>query len=604
MGPAPAGAGAPPAEGTLTASVPAGLPSEDLYVPEALAAHGPVVAGWGAFLAVGLLLAVLAFRWRQPAPTLPAQPDRVARRDWILALVGTLTVAVVASWPMAVTGDLVQRNFDGFGSAWLLWHAAQSGGFVEQVDTWIYLVLGLPLQFVVGPARAYGLATVLGLWGAGMSAWWVARSVFRLEGLGALAACVAWCANPLVGTALVEGHGGLLVGVGLPLLLGALHREPGDKPWRWAGLVVGAGVLCALQSGYFAILAGVLTLAWCAWQRRPLWRVVAIVALPALVFILWVVAQTRQSAGMQDFAWYVWHLNNLPPPNVVSLDTLAGIPPDSAGLLHATRRSLILALLVVGVALPLLRGDRTARGLALLALFGAFLALGPRLRLTCSDADGWYVALPYAWVAAYIKPVAVFRFPARWLWLYYLAAGMGAAWVISACRRHWLRGALLGVVLIEALVVGARPWEDRSVLSTAPSAYNALTSQDEVLDLWPPFGAHHPQGVALKELSCYYQVHHGAGLPMACLSIHIDESELLKLDRAVVTALLEDRDPGLQHNGITAVALHADAFDLAHRSALRQRLEARYGPAVATSDDAGERVEIYRVSQPSSQDPP
>ena len=104
VGHAPAGPGAPPDPNTLTASVPAGLPSEDLYVPAQLADHGPVVVGWGVFLALGLALGVLAWKRRLPTPPLPSLSASISRRELGVALLATLALAVVASWPMAVTG--------------------------------------------------------------------------------------------------------------------------------------------------------------------------------------------------------------------------------------------------------------------------------------------------------------------------------------------------------------------------------------------------------------------------------------------------------------------------------------------------------------------
>ncbi len=571
-----------------------GLPPELLWVPPELGAPTPAILGWGAFLLLALGLGVVAWRRRLPAPLAETVP--LSARELGLAALATLALAVVVSWPMATAQALVQRNFDGFGSAWLLWHLGR-GGLVEQVDTWLFLLLGVPLRWLLGPEGAYAWATVLGLWASGVATWWVARARFGASGLGAFAAAAALCANPLVGSAIVEGHGGLLVGLGLPLLLGALQAEPGERPWRWSALVVGAGLLCALQSGYFAILAGVLTLWWCGWQRRPLWRVLAVASLPGIGFALLVLGQTQGSGGGGDWSWYQHYASMLPPPDRASLDTLAGFPEGSAGLLHGTRHGVVWALLVLGVVLPLLRGARVARGLALLALVGLGLALGPELRLTCAEGAPFSLPLPYAWVQSWFPPLALFRIPVRWLWLTYLGAGLGAAWVISVWPRRELRWGLLALLLLELMWTGARPWETRSTLAEAPTAYDALSQRDVVLDLWPVFDAEHPQAVAIKELSCYYQVHHGAGLPMTCLDIQLEDSALLRLNQRAVPTLLQGGDPGLEAEGITALAFHPDAFSAGPREALRRALEARYGAPVARSVDGGEAVDLYRLGR-------
>ncbi len=581
----------PPAEASHMPT----LPDASGLLPWALPSPGAVLAGWGLFLAGVILLALLT-RWRRPtAPTQPRPPGPLGRGELAWAAAGCLLLAVLVTWPMAVSGALVQRNFDGYGSAWLLHRLATGGGGVELLDTWLYALLGTPIAWLVGPVRAYALTTLLGLWSLGLASWWTARVPFRLPGGAAAVAAIAAMANPLVGSAIAEGHGGILVGPGLPLLLGALQLQPGARPWRWALAVAGASLLCALQSGYFAYLAAGLLPLWSAWMRRPLWRPLLLLALPVALFALWTLLETSGVDGGDRWAWYRWHLTALPPPAVVSLDRLAGNPPGSVILLHGTRAALGFGLLVLGVVAPLLRGDRTDRGLALLALLALLLALGPQLRLTCDPQGTFGLTTPFGWLAAQLPALALFRLPARFLWLFYLSAGLGAARFAATLPRPGTH-AVAALLLLELLLVGARPWEPRSTLAEVPSAYAALEPDDTVLDLWPAFGEHHPQAVEIKELSCFYQVAHRRPLPMACLTVQLGESRLLSLNQQVHLALAQGslRAPELQ--GVTALAWHADAFDPARIPALSQRMESWWGPPLAVSSDAGEQLRVYRTA--------
>lgn len=595
----------PQVDPQATASWPPGmeLPNAVGLAPELLTGPVAVLLGWAVIL-VGIGLLWLLVRRRGLPPLEPARSvTGITAREWALASAACLALALLVSWPMATSGALVQRNFDGYGSAWLLHQLSSGSGGAELLDTWLFAALGTPIAIALGPVRAYAIATVLGLAAMGLAAWWAARGPFRLPALPAGLAVLAVMANPLVGSAIAEGHGGILVGPGLPLLLGALHLPADRRPWRWALLVTGAAGLCALQSGYFAYLAAALVPLWCAWTRRPLWRVLALVALPTAAFAVATLLQTRGVDGGDSWAWYRWHLGALPPPAVVSLDRLAGRPPGADALLHGTRVGLIFGLLVLGVVAPLLRGDRVARGLALVALAGLALALGPELRATCDPGSSLALPLPIGWLADHLPALALFRLPARALWLYYLAAGLGAAWVAASFRRPALLWGAAALLLLELLVQGARPWESRTTLATVPSAYGALEADDIVLDLWPPFDAEHPQGVVLKELSCFYQTGHGLQLPMACLTVQLGESRLLELNHQVHHAMLEPQGPAPSLPCVSAVAWHPDAFTPDQRSSYARQLEAWWGPAISRSADGGERVQVHRTGLPASRDP-
>jgi len=569
--------------------LPAPLPA----LPESSKDSTPVLLGWGAIFAL-LVVAFLMLRRHGP-PDRPSPAPRPGRLEWGAALAICGVLGACATWPMATTADLVQHNFDGFGSTWLLWRLAQGGALLEAVDTWLYLGLGVPLTHLVGPVRAYHLSTLLGVSTAALAAWWAARVPFRLPPLVAWAAPLAVGLNPLVGTAVVEGHGGLLVGPGLALLLGALQLRPGRHPWRWATAVVAAGVLCALQSGYFALMGGIVVLLWGAWQRRPLWRVALVAALPTLLFTLALWDQIQGVGGAGQAATFAAGMVDLPLSDIATLDTLAGLPPQSAGVLFHTRHALIFALLVPGVILPLAGGDRAGRGLALLALVAILLALGTELQAVCHPETQALMPLPLRWLIRHVPLAGIFRFPVRFLWIYYTVAGLGTARTLSTLSLPWLQRGLLVALLLELLVLGVRPWETSRVPASVPSAYGALQPGDTVMDLWPMFGPDHLQGVQIKELSCYYQVGHGLDLPFECMSVHLEDNALLPLTRQVMQALAADAPMGPATLPADALAWHPDAFPLDTRWAIQKKLERWWGPPLATSTDGGERVLVFRL---------
>jgi hypothetical protein len=587
-----------PAQGPPLALQSLALPEPFPALPDAAADATPVLVGWGTLLVlVGIAFFILRNRRQPAAPGAPgwAAPNRV---EWGLAVAVCAALAACATWPMAVSSDLVQHNFDALGSTWLLWHLARGGPLVEAVDTWLYLGLGVPLSHLWGPVRAYHLCTLAGVSTAALAAWWAARVPFRQPRVVAWAAPVAVALNPLVGTAVVEGHGGLLVGPGLALLLGTVQADPRPRPWRWASWVALAGLLCALQSGYFALMGGLCALLWGLWQRRPLHRVALLALAPALLFIGVFVGQIHGVGGAAQSATFAAGMLDLPLSDIATLDTLAGLPLGSAGVLMHTRHALIFALLVPGVFLPLVAGDRTGRGLALLALLAILLSMGTELRAVCHPETAALMPLPLRWLVQHVPLAGIFRFPVRFLWIYYTVAGLATARTLANLSMPWLRRSLLAALVLECLVLGVRPWESSRVVATVPSAYGALQPGDRVMDLWPGFGPEHLQGVMFKELSCYYQTGHGLDLPFECMSVHLEDNALIPLTRQLTRALAADSPQQLRLFPADALAWHPDAFPEATRAIIQQRLEGWWGPPLATSTDGGERVVLFRIVAP------
>jgi hypothetical protein len=502
---------------------------------------------------------------------------------------------VIASWPLIwPAGALVQRNADGYGSTWLIWYTGSESswlGHLAWVDTLLFGLAAIPAH-LLGPVNAYHLLGLIALLLNVLVTEQVAHRIFEIPRPASLIAGIAYGLSPLAGTAIAEGHLGMLLGAGLPLLLGALGSDASKRPWVWALRVVLAGIICAVQSGYFAVLAVILVLGFGGLRRRPLWRIALLAVAPAAVYSQFVIGgpETAGKASSRILGLV---------STVATADTLAGNPPGFDLAFYHVRYPLVWALLAFGAVVPVLRRDRTAVPLLACGLVAIGLAMGNRAQVTVFPGEfaDLKVGAAWGWIRHWVEPLKLFRFPSRFLWIWYLCGGMLAARSIA-----WLvprRAALLGlVVFLELLVQGMRPWEPRTTLAEAPSAYQILTARDTVLDLWPWFP--NSLGLHLLNLSCYYQTTHLAQLPFECLTIQPGESPFKGQNTGLLPAILSDDPPRakaiLAGQDVTHVALHVDAFSQSGRRRVRDRLEQWWGPPIATSLDGGETLEIYSVS--------
>jgi hypothetical protein len=527
----------------------------------------------------------------------------VSRRIRSLKAFG-LCVALVAvgTWPLIwPAGGLVQRNADAYGSAWLIW-AAGSQQTVQSLQWADTLLFGLfaYLAAPLGAVAGYHLLTLIGVLASVVVTEQVALRVFEVRRPASLIAGFAFGLSPLAGTGLAEGHGGLLFGVGLPLLLGALEVRPGNRPWRWAFLVVAAGCLCALQSGYFAVMAALVVAVYGAARRRPLWRIACVAVLPALAY--WGVV-----FGGLDSASASERVTGLVSVSAAA-DTLAGIPPGFDLNWYHVRFPLLWTLLAFGLVLPLARREGPDVALVLVALCAVGLSLGDRAYLTTFPGEfaEMRTGSPWGWIRHWAPPLKLFRFPSRFLWVWYLAGGMAAArlasWLLPG-RSGWLVALVAG----ETLLVGMRPLEPRRTLAQVPSAYQVLEPEDTVLDLWPWY----PNSISLPVLNinCYYQTQHEARLPYPCLTVSTPQSPLRAQVDGLVAAILANSPTRamaiMQKDGISHVAWHSDAFETESRARVGRVLEHWWGPRLAKSRDGGETIVMYRVgtAEPAPESP-
>ncbi len=511
-------------------------------------------------------------------------------RGVLLACVG---LTAVGTWPLIwPAGGLVQRNADAYGSAWLVWSAGTSelANTLQWADT---LLFGLfaTLAAPLGPVAGYHLLTFLGILTTVIVTEQVTHRTFEVPRPASLIAACAYGLSPLVGTGLAEGHGGLLFGPGLPLLLGALESRPDQyRPWRWPLLVTAAGTLCALQSGYFAIMAALVVLVYGGMRFRPLWRLGPTAFLPALAYWVIVFGGLDPSLAAERVSGLV--------STFTAADTLAGIPPGFDLNWYHVRFPLLWTLLAFGVVVPLVRRSKPDRALIAVGIAAIVLSMGERAYLTTfpGEFEDMRTGGAWGWIRHWAPPLKLFRFPSRFLWIWYLVGGIAAArsaaWLLPR-RVGWL----VALVVAETLVVGMRPLEPRKTLAEIPSAYDVLTPEDTVLDLWPWY----PNSISLHVLNinCYYQTRHNAHLPYSCLTVAAPNSPLRGQVDGLVAAILADSpdraEKILQKDEISHLAWHSDAFAKDSREQVGQVIEHWWGPALARTRDGGESIAIYKV---------
>ena len=525
------------------------------------------------------------------------------QRAWLCSAGLGLLICAVATWPLIWPGEaLIQRRFDGYGSVWILWSLGSSAPdalSTAHMDTQVFAFLGSLFAHFLGPIKAFHLYSFLAIWASFVAAERAAASAFGVSQPASFLAGVVYALGPLTGTAISEGHGGML-GPFLPLLLLALCASA-ERPWRWAGVVGVAWFGCALQSGYFGVMGALLVLGWCVLESRP-WRpLLAVMLLPTGLFLalfsgdgLTATLATDPGAGALERIGQA----------ATDLSSLAGMPEKEEWMRGYRRHSLLWTLFALGVVLPLGRSSRRDRGLALFALLAVVFSLGPGLRAHTSEPA--LLSLPW-WKVVEVHPsLALFRFPDRMLWLYFLLAGVAAARSVDWLSRG-RRGpgvALLTLVLAEALLTGTRPTEPRGTPAEIPSAYAVVAEGDRVLDLWPAHGPHHSQAMDFRSISCFYQTGHAGDLIRPCVPDDLVTDPQRRLGNTVVSSLVENGESPAEAGALQAlrgadvnlVALHADAFSSENRERVREGLEAILGAALSSSSDGGEFVAIYRVA--------
>jgi len=541
-------------------------------IPENTPTVGPAVLGW-------LIFVISAWLWRKHIST-------KSRLDW--PVVSTLKIAalgaigtMVTTWPMIwPSGALVQANADAYGSVWLLGGAIYK---ITRVDTVLLMWAGAALEGLASPVDTYHWLSMAGVFLSFMAAEQLAARTFSVPRPWSAMAGAVFAFNPLVGTAIAEGHGGLLFAFGLPLLLAAVARPPDKHPWPWALSVVVATMICTLASGYFGVLGAIMVLCWGGQRWATIWRIMLIAALPVLVYI-----REFKPFAQTEFDGVA------PEPFIGALDLLAGVPRGADEAMMHIRYPLLFSVLILGIVLPWIQKKNPK--LLFIAAVAVVLSMGHAIQITGLDPTGpWISKSPLSLLTGVFPSLAQFRFTYRFLWLYFLCASIGVAqslaWMCADRRRQNASFLLAAVVIGELMFFGAKPTENRRHLATIPSAYAALTPQDTVLDIWPQL----PQAQATHQvgINCFYQTGHKANLAHRCLGTDGLRAAAVEMSDQVVMSLLNDLE--IMKVEATVFAIHKDGFTEVEANKLLTAAWGRFGAPISQSHDGGESIYIFRL---------
>ncbi len=510
-------------------------------------------------------------------------------------------LAVAWTWPAAGADGLVGLRTDAFASAWTLDAAPRifahagldpssawpEGADYRRLDSWIFAMIGL-LGWFIPAARLHALSAVLGV---AVSAWaahalavrcgarppwsWIAGISFGFSGTAA--------------TAMIEGSVYLLIIPWLPLCArGAVCviRGPGT---RRDGLIAGLGwSLSLLTSVYVGLGASVLLLAFAAAAllfRGPVaagWSsagardaAIGFGAAASLGLLVWGVpwvagvdAQPLEADALSVSAYVLrwgWAPLNI---DAYGHATTAALPTPAIALAFLARR--------------VLPGEPVVLPFALAALAGFVLALGPEIG-----------GVPLPLQLFHLLGIGdEIQFPARFLWLTDLGAGVLGALVASRLGASFPRRAtvLVAAALLHSLAGSRLPWRLRELDVSVPSAYAA--ARGPVLDLFPESELNGGMDVRAAHLACWYQTGHRLPIAENCLPSRARKHPRILWSREVFAGLAEERP--LELPAFDAIAVHADWFWPSDRVRLLSNLTRRYGQPVE-SHDAGEHLVVFRL---------
>ncbi len=478
-------------------------------------------------------------------------------RSPALAAVASLALSVVLTWPLVLHPARLLAGHpgnDNWNHVWGYWWVGQNlsegrwptstdllshptGGTLYFIDT-IQAVLSWPLQILAGPAVAYNLVVLAGLWLAGFAAWLLAR---RLTGDAAAAglAMVVYGASPhLLGQA-YNGISETVCAGWFPLTLWALVRML-DRPTLWRALALAAcGALCTLTSWYYGLFAAIAATALVLWQgaRQPytvrwgrtlLLGVVAMAVSGALVAPFFFAFQSSLGAAdalvTRDPDFVRSSLLNHNITDIVAFFRPSKTASPDLLTLYGEELLIVIylgwsALLFAGAAVLLTRRRRElAPWLWLGAIFFVF-SLGPYLNVggTYLQVSGRRLPLPFLFLFDAFPVFDRISHPFRFV----VGVSLTVAVLAAHGLRHLLRArapairlAAVGLLagLITAEIFFASPARIPLPTSDAriPAAYGHMADDEApgaVLDL--------PMTVPNLERAVYvwYQTRHGRPVP-------------------------------------------------------------------------------------------
>lgn len=558
-----------------------------------------------------------------------------------VAALASLALAVGLTWPAAAhLGDRAIGHPGAdvwnhlWGYAWVADELAQGrlpvraeglrwpdGGSLWFIDAAQAVALA-PVTRLWGAVPAYDIAMILGLAGACLGAWVLARRVCGDASAAAVGA-VIYGASPHL---LAQAHNGIsetLCAGWLPLtlwgLLRVLERPTLGRAAALAGLAAVTG-LTSWYYGLFAAIAGGALLVAAAW-RGQLGRALpylvgaalaAGLALAPALSLFRATLDAPDAVVTRDLPFVTAQLDQHNLTDLLAFFTPLRPSPDLKALFGEDLLIVVylgwvgLLLSVVALADP----DRR-RGLgpwvAVAAVAGVF-SLGPWLYVGGEHAliGGRRVPLPFLPLFDAIPLFARISHPFRFV----VAVSLAIA-VLASCglerllrgRPRALAGLAVALVLAETAALSPAPVPIATSDARLPAALRALpVGPGAVLDL--------PLALGPLERGWYswLQVAHGRPVPWGLneplpplLAQNRLTATLHRLEGATPPGLPEtlpilELSLGareLERLGLAAIVVHAELYPPARLAAARAVLEALYGPPVAGSDAA---LLIYAVA--------
>lgn len=522
-----------------------------------------------------------------------------------------LALALVWTWPAAISADWVGRHSDTLGTIWVIDAAGRllvnglhdgmtgwpTGVSYLRPDSFTLLPVAAVLAWL-GDGRLHAWLQIVGL----VSSAWAAESCARTMGAvrpASLLAGLAFAFGGLGSTALLEGHVYHLLDPWMPLAAAGLWRALGPEGRVRDGVQAGvSAVLALLTTAYLGIatvlLLGVLGVARGVEQRRwppvgPLLAAAGVFGPVAIAYAALFAAGAGpwSSASQGSITVGATLLNLLGPTDITDQ------------VYHSQVIAIPATILALALTAPVVLRRRSGwRSVGACAVVCLLAAIGPRLDLAPGQ-DG--VPMPMALLNA-LPGFSFLHFPSRLGWAWALCMGFLAARVASELPRRaaFVLPALLAVDLFGVM---GMPFRQVTQPSAIPSAYAA--SSGPVFDLVPT-DLTHTRALDLQEMTlfCAYQTVHHRAIADVCITTSPWTGPRARLGRWLYTRVLAGDDLGqpLAELGFTTVMFHDDLFR-AHDRALLAAALAKVDPAPLVTTDGGEHVVAYAVPAGGGGDP-
>lgn len=416
-------------------------------------------------------------------------PHRPERRDWVVAGVAAVALAIILTWPWAIelwrgkaSGDAGQFTWNAWWVAhqvlslhnpwWTDYQFAPVGAYLtaHTLETLLFAALA-PLTTLIGPIPVYGL-TIIGLHAAAAVLMWRLAFAMGLGRVGAATAGILWASSPIVVFKATAHLNQLVLIAALPaafLVWRRLVRTARIRDGVLLGAFLGAAVLTDPLVAAYLLLSLLAAEGYVLFGSRsqPLRRrgsallagaaTSLVVGLPFWVATVHAESSGHYGATQRERVATAQALNAdvveffLPSPFGRVLQGAYGWAADRLGGFadHAVDTPVSLGyatLLLALVGLAATYKSRRTRWLAASVLVCAVLALGPSLKLAgqvhaplpFGRGEPMSLALPGSWLTQ--APVLRdLRVPTRFMILGAFAAallaGIGARAIIGERRR-------------------------------------------------------------------------------------------------------------------------------------------------------------------------